>query len=308
MATQSPKTKRLGYAIIGVCIALGFFAVDYGYHQNPRPRYNYTPNICDDAYQTEDHTHANVNSPYVDVVLKEGCFSGFVELPKAWRRWREQFLGADDGSWVSEWWSGTPNPRRIFNYSQLSSDTEDYQVNTPYLVRLQGKGTVRIFRILDDGSSAKSTPPAQPAKPAVLPSSASPTPDVAPIPKPVGPAVEKMQGSLRFGFYHCVHVADAVLCRGYVRSEYNEKQRLRLSAPMTFLSDESGKRYPASEMNFAEKTCTLCEDSLFPHTTTAVSVTFPNMPSDLTAATLILWHTAIQNDNYLRTDVVIDRK
>jgi hypothetical protein len=273
---------------------------------------NFTYNLCDDAFKTEDHHYAKRNPPSLEVRLKPGCFSGFVELPVAWRGWRSQFVGPFEGDeWGAAWWKNDPHPTKIFTPNEIASDPSSPQRTTKE-VRLQGKGKMLFYRVQDDGTptdeSEANAPKTNVAPKTESGNSASPAPKVAPIPPPVGPAIETMTGSMRFGFYPCIRVADAVQCRGYIRSEYPKQQQYRLSMPMTFLSDDAGRRYPASDMRFAGKTCVYCAEQVFPQTTTAFSVTFPGVPAEITKATLLFWHTPNGKDDYARVDLPIDAK
>jgi hypothetical protein len=229
-------------------------------------------------------------------------FFRFYFLPKDWKGWQAQLRGNDKSDWVAIWCSGHSDTYGPFSHDQMLHLSQRFDCGND--VRVQGKGTLWFYTLYPVKGAAA------PEDKSFSSSGGKPAdkiPDVKPIPDAAGPAVEKMQGSLRFGFYHCVRVADTVLCRGYVRSEYTDMKRLRLSAPLTFLSDDTGRRYPAGEITFAEKTCAFCEDSVFPQTTTALSVNFPKVPANITSATLILWHTPIQNDNTLQLQLVIDK-
>jgi hypothetical protein len=151
-------TLRVIYVVLGL---YALFLI-YGYFRVvPKSKIvtisTYTENICDDPEKTEDHSHANENPDKFSVPLQEGCFSGFVEMPQVWRQWRAEFLGArDEGEWVSQWWRGTNHPMPIQTYAILTADQGNFSV-TSYEVRLQGKGTLVFYRVMEWPNRPNST-------------------------------------------------------------------------------------------------------------------------------------------------------
>lgn len=116
-------------------------------------RYNYSPLLCDNAFETEkdyDGTwggnhHDYDNLTHIDVDLQEGCFSGMIKLPHTWTDWRMQLLQKPD-SWVSIWYAQNPKAGPIIPLLKFNQDptTQDW-TTTPQAFRLEGKGTLRIF-------------------------------------------------------------------------------------------------------------------------------------------------------------------
>jgi len=110
------------------------------------PTLNYTTMICDNAYQTETH-HDDEDIPYFDVVLHEGCFSGFVSTPTKWRTWQGQILHNQPDAWAAYWFGGWPKPYGPYPMNQINSDQIHFDYTPSNRVRLQGKGTLRFYRI-----------------------------------------------------------------------------------------------------------------------------------------------------------------
>jgi hypothetical protein len=109
----------------------------------PAPR-QYSYAICDDAYKT-DVRHDNETIEFFDVKLHDGCFSGYVGLPKNWQTYQGQLLHNDPSAWVAEWWSGWDHPIGPFTSGQLDSpDWQSMRVPSNH-VRLQGRGTMRFY-------------------------------------------------------------------------------------------------------------------------------------------------------------------
>lgn len=156
-------TKRLAYTVLACVIVLfTVWGISRLIRASHRPEkastlhtINYTRMICDNAYQT-DVRHEK-DTPYIDIHLSQGCFSGFVALPDAWTNWQEQFRGNDGSDWMAEWYEGWINPRGPFSQAQVNAEQmPGYQV-TKKLVRFEGKGTLRIYRLTENPTAASSS-------------------------------------------------------------------------------------------------------------------------------------------------------
>jgi TonB family protein len=101
---------------------------------------NYSPSrICDDAFN-DDFDNSQKNLRYFDVTLHEGCFGGFVHLPKSWSNWYAQPRGEQNGFWIAYWHENSQTP--LGPYGPNASYHFDH-VTTVF--RLEGHGTVRFY-------------------------------------------------------------------------------------------------------------------------------------------------------------------
>jgi hypothetical protein len=151
---QNANTKRAVNVAAGlVIIVLAFFALRSCFRTEPKPQaqaqpsVNYTQNICEDAYKTENHRYENENPEYIDVILREGCFSGYVSIPKAWTDWQRQMLHPASDDWLAMWYQGWQAPAGPYWAGTVNSQRIQFQDVPTKLVRLEGKGTLRIYRI-----------------------------------------------------------------------------------------------------------------------------------------------------------------
>lgn len=107
---------------------------------------NYSLRICDDAYKTNQPNENVVD--HFEIVLHEGCYSGFVTYPAKWNTWLCQMKGDNADDWVSPWYRGWQEPRIPLSAHQFNSN-ENMRVmnNVPtHQVRLQGKGTYLCYQ------------------------------------------------------------------------------------------------------------------------------------------------------------------
>lgn len=156
--TKSPLRAGCGFLIIIVLIGIVIYGVvrfwRWAQKQQPPPAtlsaYHYSPLLCEDAFETEKfYENPSYNLTHIDITLKDGCFGGTVTLPQqSWRLWAMQLLHNDRSSWVAFWWEGRPNPEIPdglveFNQKATASALENF----PKRFRLQGKGTLRIYRV-----------------------------------------------------------------------------------------------------------------------------------------------------------------
>lgn len=108
----------------------------------PAPHYNYRPTfVCEDAWEQEqDLNYENFTGRYFDVTLREGCWGGYVTLPKAWTSgWHSQVLGNDPGTWIAYWFPGYPLAGPFGRNAVMEFPYH------PMEFRLQGKGTFRFY-------------------------------------------------------------------------------------------------------------------------------------------------------------------
>jgi hypothetical protein len=156
-AAQTKKLVNLATIIVLVVLAFWYF-----YHTAKKTQStadmadrNYSRMICDDAYTTERHFGSS-NPPYFDVILHEKCFSGFIEIPKSWLSWQFQFLGNDPTDWMSEWYASWPDPKGPYSQAAINGGTIQFGDLPIKMLRVKGKGTVRIYRTTGD---MRNTPP-----------------------------------------------------------------------------------------------------------------------------------------------------
>ena len=105
----------------------------------PVPQFNYQIMVCDDAWKADIH-HDNADIDHFTVTLHDGCFSGYIYLPKKWPTWGTQPVGNDQNiDWIAYWFPGsTPQgpyrPGQVYNL--------EYH---PRQFRLQGHGTYIFY-------------------------------------------------------------------------------------------------------------------------------------------------------------------
>ena len=112
----------------------------------PAPGPNYVGRICPDAWQN-DKDYSDSDAVKFDVVLKEGCWSGWFTPPTWWPEWHWQQDTA--GDWVAIWYSGG-NPKGPFFWNQTTIHI-DYPPSRTF--RLQGKGKLLIYTNLKERPS-----------------------------------------------------------------------------------------------------------------------------------------------------------
>jgi hypothetical protein len=130
---------------------------------------DYNRSICDDAFQTEaNHRNDSEDEQYFDIPLHGGCFSGWVSVPGSWRQYGMQMLSSPPDAWVSIWgteWAAEPigpYSRQQFN----NTDTWGSRSTFTNRFRLEGKGTLRVYRTWPPPEPSKaSAPPAGVAPP-----------------------------------------------------------------------------------------------------------------------------------------------
>jgi len=112
---------------------------------------NFQVRVCDDAWQRDLH-YEDDEIDHVSVTLHEGCFSGYLYLPKSWNAWWVQPSGDQNGDWIAIWMPGG-SPAGPYSPNQGNQ----FQGN-PLQFRLQGHGTyifysnVKLAHSNSDGS------------------------------------------------------------------------------------------------------------------------------------------------------------
>lgn len=247
-------TKTLVNVVGGfviVCVALSILiltihfvtksAASNSLAATPNMSGSFSHQICNDAYQTETH-YDKENPPYIDIRLKDGCFGGFVGLPAKWQTWQTQMLGSDPTDWVAYWAAGVTQP--VGPYSATQANSKSITLSVPQgQLRLQGKGTLRFYRITGDMHStpAPATPPerAESGLPA-----APPQPQ-----KPLHPAEPSLGASTEYSMVveQCVRNGERIDCRGYVKNKMDEPMQLELKRGNSV--DDMGNSVPFSAYN-----------------------------------------------------------
>lgn len=145
---QNPRTTPILFGL------LLFFGIVFGLallilrrvtkHEKHYNNFNSTRLICDDSYLTTAN-YEDKNPPFIDFLLHEGCFTGWITLPRNWESWQSQFLQHQTNTWVMEWWDGWQDPIGSFNNDQFTTALSPTQVPSKH-VRLQGNGVIRFYR------------------------------------------------------------------------------------------------------------------------------------------------------------------
>jgi len=112
---------------------------------------NFQVRVCDNAWQNEIH-HEDDDTDHVPVTLHEGCFSGYVNLPKTWKAWWVQPSGDQTGDWIAYWMPGN-NPIGPYLPNQA------YQIpGIPLQLRVQGHGKYVFYSNVKVSHPANSEP------------------------------------------------------------------------------------------------------------------------------------------------------
>jgi hypothetical protein len=155
------RFKFLGYALrkhalviicffLALCfVILGFILLRTG---DKRIVYNATA-ICPDAFEQKfDFSDYKGNS--FSVPLKQGCFGGVVNMPKAWHSWHTQPTGDQKGFWSAIWIVGQRQGVGPMN----ANDNRDFQYTK---ARFQGHGII-LFYTNDVPATSSDTPKSSP--------------------------------------------------------------------------------------------------------------------------------------------------
>lgn len=131
----------LAIACTAIAITLISRSVGARYTQ-PTATINYSPTkICDDAF-TENLDHTNDAISYFDVKLREGCFGGFITVPKIWKGdWHTQPVGDATGYWEAVW----PEGRSQGLGPYKANDPTTLNLSSSAHFRAQGHGTTRYY-------------------------------------------------------------------------------------------------------------------------------------------------------------------
>lgn len=201
-------------------VAIRHVASGSGQAAAPSTAGNFSRLVCDDAYQTEDHSQESRNPPYVDMRLREGCFSGFISLPKTWTNWQEQFIGSAPDDWVSYWYKGLSAPYGPYSEAQVNSETINIGTVPFPALRVEGHGVIRFYRITTQSYSDASTPP--PSRPLGERHSAQPEAGQSAPPKeqPVHLTAPTSRQDSDFPMMlgTCHRLSDRIECWGFVKN------------------------------------------------------------------------------------------
>jgi hypothetical protein len=112
--------------------------------QNDRRRKlhsSYNPsNICASAFD-QNLDFSNLQENRLTIELTEGCFGGWVHLPRSWNFWHTQPAVYTQGFWYAFWFANDPHSIGPFS----PNDTRTLNVNVHDLFRLQGHGTIMFY-------------------------------------------------------------------------------------------------------------------------------------------------------------------
>jgi hypothetical protein len=132
--------------IIVVCLWIRGCWRDFTGPQPPPPitGVNYSIQLCDGPRGKPEH-HENEIVQKIDIPLGEGCYSGFVSLPRRWGPYQFQLRGTDKSDWMAFWCGGNPIPYGPYSYEQINAYTP-FRCNGD--LRLEGKGVTRFFAMV----------------------------------------------------------------------------------------------------------------------------------------------------------------
>jgi hypothetical protein len=270
--TQQKVTKLVGLIFVIVAILA---VARYSFRSSPQnvlvPQGSYRPHvICDKAFETDQHFE---NDPrhHISVVLQDGCFSGFVFLPRAWRTWHTQPVGDQTGYWVAYWFANQPEPSGPY---QANSTWFNY--TPPYTFRLQGHGTILFYENVPDEKHEAAV--------------ASPVEQEKPLPPPKGPVQEVKSNDMVVGFWPCLQTGTGILCRGYVRNDGQERKYYVFHPHGSRVIDDAGTEHKISDAHIAGKDCPqYCNEPVYPRAAAlTLSVNVENIPASVKKITLVL--------------------
>jgi hypothetical protein len=138
-----PKKLLPWWLVIGAVFVL--FLIGYngatGPASAPTSSIAFNPTrICADSY-TENLDFTQLQADHFTVQLREGCFGGWVHLPKTWKFWHADASGDQNGYWNAFWYAN--DPHGIGPY--FANDTRTINKGTHDVFRLQGHGSVLFY-------------------------------------------------------------------------------------------------------------------------------------------------------------------
>jgi hypothetical protein len=148
---MAPRTERLLKSIFVSIGAFGaiVFCVNLAQsvsrkpvaatQQQPVMIYN-AQRICEEVFnQHLDFTDLKDN--HFTVTLPEGCFSGWVRVPRFWKDWHSDPTGDQTGYWVAYWYENDYKPLGPF----YANDNRNLNKSMQDAFRLQGHGVILFY-------------------------------------------------------------------------------------------------------------------------------------------------------------------
>jgi hypothetical protein len=256
--------------------------------------------ICTDAVEQEahgDNDHHAEAVDYVDIKLRDGCFSGFVRLPDGWQSWRVGFVSSEPDRHVGYWYFGWEKSKGPYGPNGHEEDDPAFEhpPHGPYdpwhvAFRLQGTGTLRFIETSGTGFVA-----GHPAQSAPPPKSA----DTDTPPKPAEPAEQAHESTkvgtteqlnqVDFTFKACVLSADTVSCTFNVTNRGQQQQTCISGSSRMIDSDGAEYRIKFVRLGNArdEASYTGAFNVLVPGVPLAAELSFERVPSSMTVIPLV---------------------
>jgi len=153
MTEKTNRDKLATFVLVVIIILICALVLRHSFVSRMRPfsvtpgpaRSVYNPHvICDDAFKADVH-HEDDNIHHFPVVMREGCFSGFIYVPKTWKAFHTQPVGDQTGFWSAFWFANQPEPAGPY------PPNSNVVFNYPSRVfRLQGHGTILFYENVPD--------------------------------------------------------------------------------------------------------------------------------------------------------------
>jgi hypothetical protein len=135
--------KAVGWLVaLGVVVTFIIFGALVS-PSRPNPAPTFTNRICEDSFK-HDVDLTESKETHIEVVLTEGCWSGFIHLPKYWNRnddgFNVQSAGNQDGAWAAFWFASSNHADGPYgpNLTQFYQDRGT-------VLRVQGHGKIVFF-------------------------------------------------------------------------------------------------------------------------------------------------------------------
>ena len=171
--------------------------------------------------------YGNFQGTQFVVNMRSGCFSGMIQLPRAWSPgWKTRPVGNLAGWWISFWFDGYPTPDAPVPLGQGKQFA-----NHPMALRVEGRGDVMFYPGNPStppptlASDPANQPPPQtqaPLQPQVVAQPQAEPATSSPITS--GPvAATKDADVFHFGFWPCRRAAAATFCEGFLENESSQQ-------------------------------------------------------------------------------------
>jgi len=184
----------------------------------PPVQYYYQVRICDDAWKDEAN-HEDDNIDHFSVTLREGCFSGYIHIPKTWKTWWNQPAGNDQSAYWRAYWFLGDNPQGPYpGGGDINLGTHP----NPMQFRMEGRGTYLFytnFKVTPQDNSGTETHglPSQ-----IIP--INPTSGASP--------------SYTFSILQCHRSGEAILCSGQATNKTDAQTNISVPRGGTSVDDE----------------------------------------------------------------------